>query len=94
MILKFFKKIVVVFFMFTNSLIPQQTLDKIVAIVDNDIILQSELMQYTLNLAVQMKVDPRLETEKFEELQQEVLANMINQKILLLIISRVFQKKS
>lgn len=61
----------------------QQIVDKIVAIVDDDIILQSELLQFSLNLAFQYKIDPRLEPEKFSELQEQVLDNMINQKILL-----------
>ncbi len=61
----------------------QQVVDKIIAIVDDNIILQSELLQFSLNLAFQYKIDPRLDPEKFSELQSQVLDNMINQKILL-----------
>ena len=61
----------------------QQNVEKIVAIVDDDIILQSELLQYSLNLAFQMKIDPRVDQEKFSQLQSDVLNNMINQKIFL-----------
>jgi len=65
------------------DLFSQQVIDKIVAIVDDDVILQSELLQYSLNLAFQYKIDPRYERDKFEDLQKQVLENMINQKILL-----------
>lgn len=74
---------IVIIITLANIVFAQQVLDKIVAIVDDDIILQSELLQYSLNLAFQMKIDPRYENEKFEQLQKEVLENMINQKILL-----------
>lgn len=65
------------------NLHSQQVLDKIVAIVDDNIILQSELVQYSLNLAFQMKIDPQIEPDKFEQLQRQILENMVNQKILL-----------
>jgi peptidyl-prolyl cis-trans isomerase SurA len=80
------KKIIRTFLMvlfLTSTILGQQVLDKIVAIVDDDIILQSDLLQYTLNLAFQMQIDPRTDTEKFAKLQQQVLENIINQKILL-----------
>jgi len=79
-----FKKLIYVFWfvvVFQSSSYSQNVVDKIVAVVDDNIILQSELVQFALNLAFQMKVDPRLEPDKFEKLQQEVLDNMINQKI-------------
>lgn len=66
-----------------GSIHSQEVVDKIVAIVNDDIILQSELLQFALNLAFQMRMDPRLDAEKFKELQNQVLENMINQKILI-----------
>ncbi|MBD3290131.1 hypothetical protein GF337_15095 [candidate division KSB1 bacterium] len=80
---KFLSIILLINFIVIANLYPQQVVDKIVAIVDDDIILQSELLQFSLNLAFQYKIDPRLEQEKFAELQDQVLDNMINQKILL-----------
>jgi len=65
------------------QLMGQQVIDKVVAVVEDEIILQSELTQYALNLAFQMRIDPRREAEKFEQLQQQTLQNLINQKILL-----------
>ena len=61
----------------------QQVLDKIVAIVEDDIILASELTQFSLNLAFQLGIDPRKNPDKFVQLQKETLQNLINQKILL-----------
>jgi peptidyl-prolyl cis-trans isomerase SurA len=45
--------------------------------------LRSELTQYALNIAFQYRIDPRREPEKFQQLQNETLQNLINQKILL-----------
>lgn len=67
----------------SNQLIAQQVIDKIVAVVENEIILQSELTQYALNIAFQLRIDPRREPDKFEKLKEETLQNLINQKILL-----------
>jgi len=61
----------------------QQKLDEIVAVVEDEIILSSELTQYSMNLAFQLRIDPRKDMEKFRELQKETLNNLINQKILL-----------
>ncbi len=66
-----------------NQVKAQQVLDRIVAVVEDEIILSSELTQYSMNLAFQLRIDPRKDTEKFKELQKETLNNLINQKILL-----------
>ena len=66
-----------------NQASAQQVLDKIVAVVEDEIILSSELTQYSMNLAFQLRIDPRKDMDKFKELQKETLNNLINQKILL-----------
>jgi peptidyl-prolyl cis-trans isomerase SurA len=66
-----------------NYVLAQQVLDKVMAVVENEAILQSELTQYALNIAFQYRIDPRREPEKFQQLQDETLQNLINQKILL-----------
>lgn len=70
-------------FLCMQQLFAQQVIDKVVAVVEDEIILQSELTQYTLNLAFQLRIDPRREPDKFEKLKDETLQNLINQKILL-----------
>jgi peptidyl-prolyl cis-trans isomerase SurA len=62
---------------FVCSLAPAQVLDRIVAIVDNDVILQSELDAQIQFLALNNKIDP-----KTPGLKEEVLENMINEKLL------------
>lgn len=69
--------------LFVQQSSAQQVIDKVVALVEDEIILQSELSQYTLNLAFQLRIDPRREAEKFQQLQEQTLQNLINQKILL-----------
>lgn len=79
------KKLALLIFLICTAgqLNAQQVLDKIVAVVENEIILSSELTQYSMNLAFQLRIDPRKDMDKFKELQTETLNNLINQKILL-----------
>lgn len=62
---------------------PQEVLDKIIAIVGENIILQSELYQYSYSLALQLGIDPQKEPDKLRQLQDETLENLIVQKVLL-----------
>ena len=68
----------IIFFalLFTTSLLPQKVVDKIVAIVDNEIILQSEVDFQANLLATQRKLDPN-----DPELRKRVLNSMINDKL-------------
>lgn len=80
------KKLAILFlfpFVFVSGLFAQETLDRIVAVVDENIILQSELYQFSYSLALQLGVDPLKDKQKFEKLTQETLDNMISQKVLL-----------
>lgn len=80
--MKKFLSIICLFFLITSQGTAQQVLDKVAAVVGDEIILQSELTQYALNLAFQFQIDPRKNPDKFEQLQKETLQNLINQKIL------------
>ncbi|NOZ60083.1 MAG: parvulin peptidyl-prolyl isomerase [Calditrichaeota bacterium] len=66
-----------------NGLFSQQVIDRIAAIVEDDVILSSELTQYSLNMAFQLGIDPRKNPDKFVQLEKRTLQNLINQKILL-----------
>jgi peptidyl-prolyl cis-trans isomerase SurA len=59
----------------------QEVIDRIVAVVDDQIILQSELLQYAYSLAMQMGVDPRKQPDKFQELRDGALQSLIAQKV-------------
>lgn len=61
----------------------QEILDRIVAVVDDKIILQSELLQFTTQTAFQLGLNPQRDREKFEHLRTQALENLINQKVLL-----------
>ncbi len=71
------------FFISVRGLSGQEVIDKLIAIVGDNIILQSELFQYSYTLAMQVGVDPQKEPEKFGDLRKETLTNLIAQKILL-----------
>ena len=67
----------------TTGLFSQEVLDKVVAIVDDNIILKSELYQYSYSLALQLKMDPEKEKVEFDRLVRETLNDLIVQKVLL-----------
>jgi peptidyl-prolyl cis-trans isomerase SurA len=62
----------------------QNLLDKIVAIVDDDIILYSEVTQSAYLMAMQLGIDPQKAPDRFQKLEQQTLENLINQKLLLI----------
>lgn len=61
----------------------QEVLDRIVATVDDKIILQSELSQYAYQLAIQMGIDPRRDAAKFDALRANALESLVDQKAML-----------
>ncbi len=61
----------------------QEIVDRIVAVVDDKIILQSELVQFTTQTAFQLGLNPQREPEKFNALRAQALQNLINQKVML-----------
>ncbi len=78
------KKILLLFaFTILRPVAAQEVLDKIIAIVGDNVILQSELYQYSYSVAIQLGINPQSEPEKMNKLQYETLENMIVQKVLL-----------
>ncbi len=61
----------------------EQVVDGIAAIVGDEIVLRSEVNQYTIQTALQMGIDIQKNPEKLKELKKQVLENLIVQKILL-----------
>jgi len=71
------KKIILIAILFSISSYSQEVLDKIVAIVDNEFILKSELEFQTNMVAGQRKIDPNS-----PELQKQVLNAIIEEKLI------------
>ena len=69
-------KVLAFFIIASCSLYSQQVLDKIVAVVDNEIILQSELDFQTQTYAAQKKIDPNQ-----PGLKEQILNSMIEDKL-------------
>lgn len=61
----------------------QEVLDRVVAVVDDKPILESEVTQGAFFLAMQLRVDPSREPERFKELQRRTLQSLVTQHILL-----------
>jgi len=60
-----------------------QYIDGVAAIVEDHIVLKSDLMQMVNMAAIQNRIDPQKNPEGFAALQQSVVESMINQKIML-----------
>ena len=74
----------VIFFMTRfSSVHSQEILDGIVAIVGDEIILRTELLQKTLEPAIQMGINPMNQPDEFQRLEKEVLQYLIHEKVLL-----------
>ena len=61
----------------------QQVLDRIVAMVDEEIILRSELELALQQAIIQLELEPRNDAEKIKQLKAELLERMIDEKVLL-----------
>lgn len=60
-----------------------EVIDRIIAIVGDEIILESEVYQNAQSLALQQGMNLLKDQSKFEKLKEDVLQEMINQKVLL-----------
>ncbi|NQS98469.1 MAG: peptidylprolyl isomerase [candidate division Zixibacteria bacterium] len=72
----------IVFITIALSLIGQETVDRIIAVVDDEIILESEVMQYAQSLALQNRVDP-VKYLQNDEIKAQILQELVDQKVLL-----------
>jgi len=75
------------YFLFSSFVLMAQGagvfIDGVAAVVENKIILKSDLNQMVNMLAIQNKINPNENYETYLKLQKEVLGSMIDQKILL-----------
>ena len=75
------------FYFFLTSFCFGQTepqyIDGVAAVVENHIILKSDLAQMVNMTAIQNRIDPRVNPNAFLELQNSVVQSMIDQKIML-----------
>ncbi len=81
----FLKWLIIIMITFMGSLFGQGTSvldDWIVAVVDNEIILLSDLRNHTLQYAAQMGINPRENMQEFVKLMDQVLEQLIIQKVL------------
>ena len=75
----------ILFFIFFLSFTQTQTLfvDGVAALVEDKIVLKSDLNQMANMMAIQQKIDPNKDSRKYLELRQTVLRSMVDQKVLL-----------
>ena len=77
-------KKVFVLFIVMSVMYPQSIfVDGVAAVVEDKIVLKSDLNQMVNMMAIQQKIDPNKDIDKFFGLRQAVLNSMVDQKILL-----------
>lgn len=72
----------IVFLAMAPSSRGQEIVDRIIAVVDDEIILESEVMQYAQSLALQNRVDP-VKYLQNDEIKVQILQELIDQRVLL-----------
>lgn len=77
-------KVMLLSLLFCFPLGSQEVLDGIVAIVGDQIILRTELLQTTQGFALQMGLNPTTQANEIEKLKKDVLQNLINEKVMLI----------
>jgi len=78
------KQILTLFFLSTIfSQADPQYVDGVAAVIEDHIILKSDLAQMVNMAAIQNKIDPRVNPEAFVQLQHSVVQSMVDQKIML-----------
>ena len=78
------KKILLIFAVsFSFSQENAQYIDGIAAIVEDHVVLKSDLIQMVNMAAIQNKIDPRTNPDAFIRLQSSVVQSMVDQKIML-----------
>ncbi len=84
--IKYLKSVfmVLLLIMMSTLALSQQVLDRVVAIVDDDIILESEVVQSAYLAALQMGIDPAKNAQEFQNLKEQVFNTLINKKVLLI----------
>jgi len=81
---KIINSLILLILILLNNVFGQQYLDRIIAIVDDDIILESEITQSAYYMAMQLGTDPTKNPEKYQELKKLALDNLISSKLLLI----------
>ena len=79
-----YKKILFIFAVsFSLSQGDAQYIDGVAAIVEDHIVLKSDLIQMVNMAAIQNKIDPRINPDAFIRLQNTIIQSMVDQKIML-----------
>ncbi|RPH89953.1 MAG: hypothetical protein EHM72_19735, partial [Calditrichaeota bacterium] len=79
-----FVMLVVALFMVNAPARSQEILDRIVAVVDDQIILDSEVTQIAWMMSAQMGIDPARDPQRFLELRRVAVQNLVNKDLLVI----------
>ena len=77
--------ILIAFLVFTSFIYSNnnQTIDGVAAIIEEHIVLKSDLAQMLNMSIIQNKLDPIKDLERIEVLEKSILESMVDQKIIL-----------
>ena len=76
------KKLITFLYLAFSQVYPNE-IDGVAAIIENHIVLKSDLAQMVNMAVVQNRIDPTKDKESYIKIQSSVLQSMIDQKILL-----------
>ncbi|MBL7191336.1 peptidylprolyl isomerase [bacterium] len=76
------KKYIIILLLSFATVFSQEVLDRIIAVVDDQIILESEVLQYAQNMALQQGMNPMQLLEN-EQAKSEILNGLIDHKVML-----------
>ena len=79
----FFSRLVVFLFLFVVPVLCQYKVDGVVAIVGENIIMHSDVLQQTQIISMERGVDPSKNPRLFENIYDEALNNTIDQYVVL-----------
>lgn len=67
-----------------SPVFSQEVLDRVVAVVDDAVILESEVTQVAWLMSSQMGIDPTRDPQRFLELRKMALRNLVNKELLVI----------
>jgi len=70
-------------FLASQEIADKQFIDGVAAVVEDNVILKSDLVQLVNMTALQSKINPQTHPREFESLQENVITQMVDQKIIL-----------
>ncbi|MDZ7725499.1 MAG: peptidylprolyl isomerase [candidate division KSB1 bacterium] len=81
---KYIQLLLILAFFAVSPGVSQDVLDQVAAVVDNEVILDSEVTQMAYMMSMQQGIDPQKNPSRFQEMRKQALESYINRELLLI----------